>query len=88
MADFVAPKESRIKDYIGMFAVSAGFKQDEIIQKFEKEDDQYSIIMIKTLSDRFAEAFAEQLHKEVRRNYWGYQPQEEMKTSDLLNVKY
>lgn len=59
MSDFVAPKESGITDYVGMFAVSAGFKQEEIIKQFEKDDDQYSIIMIKTLSDRFAEAFAE-----------------------------
>jgi len=59
MSDFIAPLESGRTDYVGMFAVSAGFKQDEIIEKFQKEDDQYSIIMIKTLSDRFAEAFAE-----------------------------
>lgn len=59
MSDFIAPVESGRTDYIGMFAVSAGFKQDEIVKEFEKDDDQYSIIMIKTLSDRFAEAFAE-----------------------------
>ena len=59
MSDFIAPKESARTDYVGMFAVSAGFKQEEIVAHFEKDDDQYSIIMIKTLSDRFAEAFAE-----------------------------
>jgi 5-methyltetrahydrofolate--homocysteine methyltransferase len=80
MADFVAPKESGKTDYVGMFAVSAGFKQDEVIKMFEKEDDQYSVIMLKTLSDRFAEAFAEELHQQVRKQYWGYAPDEEYKT--------
>lgn len=78
MSDFIAPKETGFTDYIGMFAVSAGFKQDEIIKQFEKEDDQYSIIMLKTLSDRFAEAFAEELHVQVRRNYWGYSKEEDL----------
>lgn len=71
-----------------MFAVSAGFKQDEIVAEFEKDDDQYSVIMIKTLSDRFAEAFAEQLHEEVRKNYWGYSPEENLTPAEVLNVKY
>lgn len=62
MADFIAPKDSQINDYIGMFAVSAGFNQDEICKKFADDSDDYSIIMIKTLTDRLAEAFAEQLH--------------------------
>ncbi len=78
MADFIAPKESGIHDFIGMFAVSAGFKQDEICAQFEKENDDYSIIMIKTLADRFAEAFAEQLHTEVRKSIWGYSPEENL----------
>lgn len=59
MSDFIAPKSSGKTDYLGMFAVSAGFKQDEICKKFEAEGDDYSIIMIKTLTDRLAEAFAE-----------------------------
>lgn len=59
MSDFIAPKESGIHDFIGMFAVSAGFRQEEICAKFEKELDDYSVIMIKTLADRLAEAFAE-----------------------------
>ena len=59
MSDFIAPKESNITDYIGMFAVSAGFKQEEICKKFADDNDDYSVIMIKTLTDRLAEAFAE-----------------------------
>jgi len=88
MSDFIAPKESGVTDYLGLFAVSAGFKQEEAVKKFEEEDDQYSVIMIKTLSDRFAEAFAEKLHEDVRKTYWGYSKDEEMKAQDLLNVKY
>ena len=62
MSDFIAPKESNIKDYVGMFACSAGFKEEVICNKFREEGDEYSVIMIKTLADRLAEAFAEQLH--------------------------
>ena len=86
MSDFVAPLESGIHDYVGMFAVSAGFKQEETIKEFG--DDEFSVILLKTLSDRFAEAFAEQLHAEVRKNYWGYSSDEKLDTADLLNVKY
>jgi 5-methyltetrahydrofolate--homocysteine methyltransferase len=59
MSDFIAPKDSHKTDYVGMFAVSAGFKQDEACHKFAEQGDDYSIIMIKTLTDRLAEAFAE-----------------------------
>lgn len=88
MSDFIAPKESGVQDYIGMFAVSAGFKQEEICAQFEKDHDDYSIIMIKTLADRLAEAFSEQLHVEVRKTLWGYSPQENLSYADILNVKY
>jgi 5-methyltetrahydrofolate--homocysteine methyltransferase len=88
MADFIAPKESGVKDYIGMFAVSAGFKQDEACKKFIEEGDDYSVIMIKALSDRLAEALAEELHVEVRKNLWGYSPNENLNAADILNVKY
>jgi 5-methyltetrahydrofolate--homocysteine methyltransferase len=71
-----------------MFAVSAGFKQEEIIAEFQKDNDDYSIIMLKTLSDRLAEAFSEQLHVEVRKSLWGYSPDEELSYADILNVKY
>ena len=88
MSDFIAPKESGVKDYVGMFAVSAGFKQDKIIAEFEKENDDYSIIMLKCLSDRLAEAFSEELHVEVRKRLWGYSPDEDLTYADILNVKY
>lgn len=88
MADFIAPQESGITDYIGMFAVSAGFRQEEQVARFEQEDDQYSALMIKTLSDRLAEAFAEQLHEQVRTTYWGYSRDERLTPQELLNVKY
>lgn len=71
-----------------MFAVSAGFKQDKIIAEFEKENDDYSIIMLKCLSDRLAEAFSEELHVEVRKRLWGYSPDEDLTYADILNVKY
>jgi 5-methyltetrahydrofolate--homocysteine methyltransferase len=59
MSDFIAPKETGVQDYIGMFAVSAGFRQEIVCAEFEKDSDDYSIIMIKTLADRLAEAFSE-----------------------------
>ena len=71
-----------------MFAVSAGFRQEEACAKFALDHDDYSIIMIKTLSDRLAEAFAEQLHTEVRTTLWGYSPEENLSPADILNVKY
>lgn len=88
MADFIAPKDSGITDYIGMFACSAGFDQEKICQKYALENDDYSVILIKTLTDRLAEAFAEQLHAQVRRVHWGYSQDEEMDMADILNVKY
>jgi len=59
MSDFIAPKETGVQDYIGAFAVSAGFKADEMCKKFEAELDDYNIMLVKTLTDRLAEAFAE-----------------------------
>ena len=78
MADFIAPQSSGKKDYVGMFAVSAGFGQEELSAKYLKDDDDYSNIMMKTLTDRLAEAFAEELHVEVRRNMWAYSPDESL----------
>jgi len=88
LADFIAPKETGVTDYIGLFAVSAGFRQEEICAQFEKDHDDYSIIMLKTLADRLAEAFSEQLHVEVRKSLWGYSPEENLSHADILNVKY
>ena len=88
LSDFIAPKSSGIKDYIGSFCVSTGFGSDELCEKFEKENDDYSSIMVKALADRFAEAFAEYLHKEVRVKYWGYSSDEKTDNNDLIKEKY
>ena len=72
MSDFIAPENSGVQDYIGAFAVSAGFGCDEACEQFEKEFDDYSSIMFKALADRLAEAFAELLHEKVRTELWGY----------------
>ena len=88
MSDFVAPKSSGKTDYIGFFACSAGFKQDELCQKYVDEGDDYNNMMVKTLTDRLAEALAEKLHEDVRKDMWGYAPDENLTPADLLNVKY
>ncbi|XP_074642023.1 methionine synthase-like isoform X2 [Tubulanus polymorphus] len=88
LSDFVAPKETNIDDYIGMFAVSTGFGVDQLCDEFEKKFDDYSIIMVKALADRLAEAFAEELHEKVRKEYWRYSSEECFETSDLHKIKY
>jgi len=86
--DFIAPKSSGVKDYIGLFAVSAGFGVDELKKKFQKQNDDYSAIMLDSLADRLVESFAECLHAEVRSNYWGYTKVEKLDVHDLFKVKY
>ena len=71
LADFIAPKESGVTDYIGMFAVTAGIGIEILIEKFENDHDDYNSIMVKALADRLAEAFAEHLHELVRKDYLG-----------------
>jgi len=88
LADFIAPKETGIKDYIGMFAVTAGIGIEKIVQKFEKEHDDYNSIMVKALADRLAEAFAEHLHELVRKEYWGYASNEKSSKEELVKEKY
>ena len=88
LSDYIAPKNSDIQDYMGCFCVSTGFGTAELAKDFEKNNDDYSSIMIKALSDRFAEAFAEFLHKEVRTTYWGYQPDETLTNQDLIKEAY
>ena len=78
MSDFIAPKSSGVQDYIGGFACSAGFKQEVLCQKFLDDGDDYNNIMVKTLTDRLAEAFSEYLHVLVRRELWGYSPEEQL----------
>jgi len=88
LADFIAPKESGKPDYIGAFAVTAGIGIEKLIEKYEKEHDDYNSIMTKALADRLAEAFAEYLHELVRKKYWAYSPEEEFTNSDLVKESY
>lgn len=88
LSDFVAPKESGITDYVGMFACSAGFGVEELAKEFEAKHDDYNSIMAKALGDRLAEALAELLHKDVRVKHWGYAKEEELSEADLIKVKY
>ncbi|OQD43848.1 methionine synthase [Croceivirga radicis] len=88
LADFIAPKESGLQDYIGCFCVSAGFGTKELAEKYEAAHDDYSSIMVKALADRLAEAFAEYLHKEVRTKYWGYAKAENLDNTELIKESY
>jgi len=88
LADFVAPKSSGRRDYIGSFAVTAGIGIEPHLERFEKEHDDYSSIMLKALADRLAEAFAERLHERVRREFWGYAPDERFANDDLIKETY
>ncbi|RJP62796.1 MAG: methionine synthase [Ignavibacteriales bacterium] len=88
LADFIAPAESGIRDYIGAFAVTAGIGIEELIRKFESEHDDYNSILIKALADRLAEAFAEKLHEDVRKKYWGYAADESFSNEELVKEKY
>jgi len=88
LADFIAPKDSGVADYIGMFAVTAGIGVDVKEAQFEKDHDDYSAIMLKALADRFAEAFAEAMHARVRRDLWGYAANESLDHDALIAEKY
>ncbi len=87
LADFVAPAESGVADYIGAFAVTAGLGIDELVRRFEREHDDYSAIIAKALADRLAEAFAEYLHAQARRD-WGFGAAERLSNDDLIAEKY
>jgi 5-methyltetrahydrofolate--homocysteine methyltransferase len=88
LADFIAPKETGVADYIGGFAVTAGIGEDEAIAKHIKKTDDYSRIIAKALCDRLAEAFAEAMHQKVRRELWGYAKSEKLTNDDLILEKY
>lgn len=88
LSDFIAPQSSGKTDYMGAFCVSTGFGTDELSTEYEKAHDDYNSIMVKALADRFAEAYAEFLHKKVRTEYWGYAVQEELSNEDLIAEKY
>lgn len=88
LADYIAPKESGLKDYIGGFAVTAGLGIEKIIERFEKDHDDYNKIMIKALADRLAEALAELMHEKVRRELWGYAKGEQLENENLIREEY
>jgi len=88
LADFIAPKASGIADYIGMFAVTAGIGIEKHEKRFEDAHDDYSSIMLKSLADRLAEAFAEQMHERVRRDLWGYAADETLDNAALIREEY
>ncbi|MFP5408088.1 MAG: methionine synthase [Gammaproteobacteria bacterium] len=88
IADFVAPKDSGLKDYLGAFVVTAGIGEDERAKAFEAGHDDYSAILFKSLCDRLAEAFAEHLHLRVRKEYWGYAGDEALANDELIAEKY
>ena len=88
LSDFIAPKDSRKTDYMGCFCVTTGFGVDEWAAEFEKKLDDYNSIMVKALADRFAEAFAEYLHEQIRKNIWGYTPDENLSTEAMIDEVY
>jgi 5-methyltetrahydrofolate--homocysteine methyltransferase len=88
LADFIAPKSSGIADYIGLFAVTAGIGIEKHEKRFEDAHDDYSSIMLKSLADRLAEAFAEHLHERVRKDLWGYASDESLSNEDLIKESY
>lgn len=88
LSDFIAPKSSGKTDYMGAFCVCTGFGTDELSDQYEKDNDDYNAIMVKAIADRFAEAYAEFLHKKVRTEYWGYANQENLSNEELIAEKY
>ncbi len=88
LADFIAPRSSGRRDYVGAFAVTAGHGIESHLERFKRAHDDYSSIMLKALADRLAEAFAERLHERVRREFWGYAPEERLANEQLIKENY
>ncbi|HEU5305377.1 MAG TPA: methionine synthase [Gemmatimonadales bacterium] len=88
LADFVAPRDTGIADYVGAFAVTAGIGVDELVTRFQAGHDDYSAILAKALADRLAEAFAERLHQRVRTEFWGYAPDEALDNQALIKERF
>lgn len=88
LADFVAPASSGVDDYLGAFAVTTGHKIEAKVAEFEADHDDYQAIMLKVLADRLAEAFAEHMHERVRKEYWGYQADEQLSNEELIRERY
>jgi 5-methyltetrahydrofolate--homocysteine methyltransferase len=88
LADFIAPKDSGKKDFVGCFAVCAGYGVDELVKIYEQNHDDYNAILVKALADRFAEALAEYMHEKVRKNIWGYASDESLSNDQLIAESY
>ncbi len=88
LADFIAPKETGLADYVGGFAVTTGLGEEEHIKRFEADKDDYNAILLRALADRLAEAFAERLHARVRREFWAYAPDENLSSDQLISEAY
>lgn len=88
LADYIAPKSTNVKDYIGLFAVTAGVGIETRIKELEKENNDYQIILLKALSDRLAEAFAETMHERVRKEWWGYDREESLTNEEIIKEAY
>ena len=88
LSDFIGPKDKKIRDYIGAFAVTAGIDMEKKSSEFKKNNDDYGSIMLSAICDRFAEAFAERLHERVRKEFWGYAEDEKLNSQDLISEQY
>jgi 5-methyltetrahydrofolate--homocysteine methyltransferase len=88
LADYIAPKESGVDDYLGMFVCTAGIGAEELAEKYRKNNDDYNALMTKIIADRLAEAFAELLHEKIRNEYWGYAKNENLSKEEILGEKY
>src|SRR5436309_4007645 len=88
LSDFIAPAASGVPDYVGAFVVTAGIGEDVVADRFKNANDDYSSILCKALADRLAEAFAERMHQRVRKEFWGYAPDEALAAEDLILEKY
>ncbi len=88
LADFIAPKDSGVADYIGAFAVTSGLELEKKVAEFERDHDDYNSILVKALADRLAESFAERMHQRVRKEFWAYASDEALSNEDLIAEKY
>ena len=88
LADFIAPADAGVSDYVGGFCVTTGHGVDALAREYEAAHDDYNSIMLKALADRLAESFAEHMHRQVRQNLWGYAPNEDLDNTDLIRERY
>ena len=88
LADYIAPKDSGVEDYIGAFAVTAGIGIEDKVEEFEADHDDYNSILLKSLADRLAEAFAERMHERVRKEFWGFAAAENLSNEEMIKEEY